>query len=256
MCKRRNFNALCVFNHLCGIAQLMIYFSWQTELAACNVFISWNKLDRAHVLFGFLWFIEANSQLKISYTDRKNANHIHLGHRDIFFVIICYTSCTFFTIYLNQQPKFVLLFLSSRKTPSNTSKTSTNLVGNIGLSASSESIYQTKYTRSRGNSTRHHPHRISSRRNKENGSSSGIFRNGKSSNNVKILKSGIENLSKTDSNTLKVNLNHPVEDSDLIESSSNKSRMVSFGETPIIVKMSSKTSVLHIPFSEQQDQTL
>lgn len=138
-----------------------------------------------------------------------------------------------------------------------------NSVGNIGLSASSESIYQKKYTRSRGNSTRHHPHRISSRRNKENGSSSGIFRNGKSSNNVKKSKIGNENLSKSNSSdtngsntTLKVNHNHPVEDSDLIQSSNNKSRIVSFGEAPIIVRVSSKTNVLHIPFGEQQDQTL
>lgn len=137
-----------------------------------------------------------------------------------------------------------------------------NSVGNIGLSASSESIYQTKYTRSRGNSTRHHPHRMSSRRNKENGSSSGIIRNGKSSNNSKKQKIGNENLSKTknsDNNgsktSLKVNLNHPVEDSELILSS-NKPRIVSFGEKPIIVKVDSRTSVLHIPFGEQQEQAL
>lgn len=49
--------------------------------------------------------------------------------------------------------------------------------GNIGLSASAESVHQKRPSR-RGNISRHHPNRSSSRRNKENGSThSGSFRN-------------------------------------------------------------------------------
>lgn len=131
-------------------------------------------------------------------------------------------------------------------------------VGNIGLSASSESIYQTKYTRSRGSSTRHHPHRVSTRRNKENGSS-GFFKNGKTSNSTKKLKIGNENLSICSNSdnitTLMVNHTHPGEANEHVQSNT-KSRIVSFGETPIIVKMSNKSSVYHIPFGEQRDQAL
>lgn len=80
---------------------------------------------------------------------------------------------------------------------------------------------------------------------------------------MKKQKTGNENSNKSinndnngSSNTLKVNHNHPVEDHERIQSSNSKSRIVSFGETPIIVKVSSKTNVLHIPFGEQHDQTL
>lgn len=184
---------------------------------------------------------------------------------DLYYLL--YTSSIFLKCsnysYLNQPNLFFSFSLLINLSSTHQSNAHAhNSVGNIGLSASSESIYQTKYTRSRGNSTRHHPHRISSRRNKENGSSSGLLRNGKSSNNVKKQKSPNENLSKShgsdnngSNNTLKVNHNHPVDDTELIQSSNNKSRIVSFGDTPIIVKVSSKTNVLHIPFAEQPDHT-
>lgn len=60
----------------------------------------------------------------------------------------------------------------------------------VGLSASSESIYQAKSNRSRGNSTRHRPHRASSRRNKENGSGNCRRKNSlkKSSTNSSTIK--------------------------------------------------------------------
>ncbi|XP_059622945.1 uncharacterized protein LOC132266119 isoform X2 [Phlebotomus argentipes] len=48
------------------------------------------------------------------------------------------------------------------------------IAGNIGLSASAESVHQLKRASSRR--SRHHPHRSSSRRNKENGSRPGSFR--------------------------------------------------------------------------------
>lgn len=59
-------------------------------------------------------------------------------------------------------------------------------VGNIGLSASAESVHQSatgKRPSRRGTASRHHPHRSSSRRNKENGSRPGSFRNNKLANN-------------------------------------------------------------------------
>lgn len=132
------------------------------------------------------------------------------------------------------------------------------LVGNIGLSASSESIYQTKFTRSRGNSTRHHPHRVSSRRNKENGSS-GSFRKSNSSSIKKQSQNGNDKNANSNgnssSNILKSNHNKSIEDGVRIHGS--KSRIVSFGETPIVVKVHTSNSNLdvhHIAFVDQHDQ--
>ncbi|XP_055706256.1 uncharacterized protein LOC129803591 [Phlebotomus papatasi] len=61
---------------------------------------------------------------------------------------------------------------------SSTLPSTATIVGNIGLSASAESVHQLKRANSRrSGGSRHHPHRSSSRRNKENGSRSGSFRN-------------------------------------------------------------------------------
>lgn len=66
-------------------------------------------------------------------------------------------------------------------------------VGNIGLSASSESIYQTKHGRGRG-SFRHRPHRTSSRRNKENGSGSFRRKNSFKKSNVLAITENVKKL--------------------------------------------------------------
>lgn len=71
------------------------------------------------------------------------------------------------------------------------------LVGNIGLSASSESIYQCKHSRSA--TIRHRPHRVSLRRNKENGSGShrrkNSFKKSTATDGIdKVLKVSFQNL--------------------------------------------------------------
>lgn len=73
-------------------------------------------------------------------------------------------------------------------------------VGNIGLSASSESIYQTKHGRSRG-SLRHRPHRTSSRRNKENGSGSFRRKNSFKKTNVLAITENVKKLNCTVQNS-------------------------------------------------------
>lgn len=110
---------------------------------------------------------------------------------------------------------------------------------NVGLSASSESIYQTKQNRSRGNSIRHRPHRVSSRRNKENGSGSFRKKNSlKKSNafndNVKSLTSTIKNSSNNSNNNgdkiLKVSFQSK---SQLIDSTCNKSQATPIKVSPV-----------------------
>lgn len=121
--------------------------------------------------------------------------------------------------------------------------------GNIGLSASSESIYQTKYNRSRGNSIRHRPHRTSSRRNKENGSGGFRRKNSFKKPSVLIINENVNklnctvnnNISESNSNlnvdkVLKVNFQNS---SPIMDSSQNKSQIVSFGEMPALVKVTS-----------------
>lgn len=73
-------------------------------------------------------------------------------------------------------------------------------MGNIGLSASSESIYQTKHGRSRG-SLRHRPHRTSSRRNKENGSGSFRRKNSFKKTNVLAITENVKKLNCTVQNS-------------------------------------------------------
>lgn len=123
-------------------------------------------------------------------------------------------------------------------------------VGNIGLSASSESIYQAKYSRSRGSSIRHRPHRTSSRRNKENGSGSFRRKNSFKKSSVLVITENVKKLNCTvnsssggggGSNTalngdkiLKVNFQNS---SPMMENAQNKSHTVTFGETPIVVKV-------------------
>lgn len=93
------------------------------------------------------------------------------------------------------------------------------IVGNIGLSASAESVHQAKRPSRRNNATRHHPHRSSSRRNKENGSSrSGSFRN-----NGKTLNAA----------------NHTNQIDDVTRIN-RKSRAVSFDQSSIVAEVSSK----------------
>lgn len=127
-------------------------------------------------------------------------------------------------------------------------------VGNIGLSASSESIYQTKRNR---NSTRHRLHR-SSRRNKENGSGSiskkGSFKKSNVSvhsdtNNKKNSKSGINSIagsdisgtasSTTNDKVLKTSQqsNSQTTDENMRGLHGSKSRIVSFNEMPIVAKV-------------------
>lgn len=74
------------------------------------------------------------------------------------------------------------------------------VVGNIGLSASSESIYQTKHGRGRG-SLRHRPHRTSSRRNKENGSGSFRRKNSFKKSNVLAVTENVKKLNCTVQNS-------------------------------------------------------
>lgn len=131
--------------------------------------------------------------------------------------------------------------------------------GSIGLSASSESIYQTKYSRSRGNSIRHRPHRTSSRRNKENGSSGFRRKNSFKKPNVLIINENVKklnctvnnNISESNSNlnvdkVLKVNFQNCSP-----ESSQNKSHLVSFGEMPALLKVTSASKGHHTILLEQ-----
>lgn len=100
----------------------------------------------------------------------------------------------------------------------------------VALSASSESIYQTKSSRSRGNSIRHRPHRVSSRRNKENGSSSRRKPSLKKTNTLAINDS-VKNLGNTansgsnDDKILKVNFEN---NSPIMDRTQNKTHVVSF----------------------------
>lgn len=130
-----------------------------------------------------------------------------------------------------------------------------NIAG-VGLSASSESIYQTKSNRSRGNSIRHRSHRISSRRNKENGSGSCRRKNS-------FRKSGTNNESvKNLSNTIKISSGISCPNDDQIlkvsfennsPSSINESCMVSLGET-LTVKVSPTRSQHLILIKQEQPQ--
>lgn len=126
-----------------------------------------------------------------------------------------------------------------------------SIVGNVSLSASSESIYQIKYNRNRGNSIRHRSHRVSSRRNKENGSGSFRRKNSlkkanTSNDNAKTLSSS--NNGANGDKILKVNFQN---NSPLIDSAQNKSHVVSFGEMPTVVKVTPKTkSQLSIPMEQ------
>lgn len=135
-------------------------------------------------------------------------------------------------------------------------------VGNIGLSASSESIYQAKYSRSRGSSIRHRSHRTSSRRNKENGS--GSFRRKSSfkkssvlviTENVKKLNCTV-NASSMGSNStlnggkvLKVNFHNS---GPMMDNAQNKTHTVTFSEMPIVVKVTpSSSSHQTIPMDQE-----
>lgn len=135
-------------------------------------------------------------------------------------------------------------------------------MGNIGLSASSESIYQTKHGRGRG-SLRHRPHRTSSRRNKENGSGSFRRKNSfKKSNvlaiteNVKKLNCTVQNSGGSGSNStlngdklFKLSFQNSSSNNSLMidvsttaaaavaAAAQNKSHTVTFGEMPIVVKV-------------------
>lgn len=99
----------------------------------------------------------------------------------------------------------------------------------VGLSASSESIYQIKTNRSRGNSIRHRPHRVPSRHNKENGGSGSRKKNSikKSIANSSAIKATSSNNAPNDEKVLKVSFEENSPDSAL-----NKLQVVSFGETP------------------------
>lgn len=93
------------------------------------------------------------------------------------------------------------------------------------LSASSESIYQTKQNRARGSSIRHRSQRSSSRRNKENGS--GSFRRKNSSK-----KAITENVF-----TLKFQNNS------VIDSAQNRTQVVSYGDIPMVFNMKNLHSI-------------
>lgn len=132
-----------------------------------------------------------------------------------------------------------------------------SIVGNVSLSASSESIYQIKYNRNRGNSIRHRPHRVSSRRNKENGS--GSFRRKNSLKKANATNDNAKNLSSSNNGAngdkiLKVNFQNK---SALIDSTQNKSHVVSFGEMPTVVKVTPKTkSQISIPMEQSYSRKL
>ncbi|XP_031640026.1 unconventional myosin-IXa isoform X2 [Contarinia nasturtii] len=121
--------------------------------------------------------------------------------------------------------------LNSEMNLSNIESTNTGDDTRVGLSASSESIYQTKSSRSRGNSIRHRPHRVSSRRNKENGS-------GSRRNRIQLaINDSVKNLGNTPKNTsgnssgtnddkiLKVNFEN---NSPIMDRTQNKTHVVSF----------------------------
>lgn len=127
------------------------------------------------------------------------------------------------------------------------------LAGNVGLSASSESIYANKFSRSRGSSARHR--RASSRRNKENGS--GSFRqknNLKKPNtpqpnehcqasNENCTDDCSTNISKNDNNIiLKANHQNTTTVIDDSRSLGARLRAVTFGEKTSIVKTKPATT--------------
>lgn len=99
----------------------------------------------------------------------------------------------------------------------------------VGLSASSESIYQIKTNRSRGNSIRHRSHRVPSRHNKENGGSGSRKKNNikKSIANSSAIKVSGSNNSPNDEKVLKVSFEENSPDSAL-----SKLQVVAFGEAP------------------------
>lgn len=106
-----------------------------------------------------------------------------------FYVILLFFKryfCFSINLYFLKQNKNLFLALAHRhKYTQNRKQTKKKqncnircIVGNVGLSASAESVHQAKRPSRRGQASRHHPHRSSSRRNKENGGSrSGSFRN-------------------------------------------------------------------------------
>lgn len=122
------------------------------------------------------------------------------------------------------------------------------LAGNVGLSASSESIYANKFSRSRGSSVRHR--RASSRRNKENGSGSFRQKNSLKKTNApqpnEHCQTSIENctddcgtnISKNDNNIiLKANHQNTTTIIDDSRSLGARLRAVTFGEKTPIVKI-------------------
>lgn len=136
-------------------------------------------------------------------------------------------------------------------------------VGNIGLSASSESIYQTKRNR---NSIRHRPHR-SSRRNKENGSKRGSFKKSNASLGENSKKTGSNctnigtvggggggaNTSQQSANDKILKASQQANSQMIVDEnvrSNSKARMVSFNEMPIIVKVTTTDTAPHSPFVE------
>lgn len=125
---------------------------------------------------------------------------------------------------------------------------SMQVVGNISLSASSESIYQSKFFRSRGNSTRHHPHRMSSRRNKENGSSSGSFRKSRASSRKQKSSKDNPNCNSKE-NILKTNHSNPMD-----RNLRDETHIVSFSETPIVVKVTNDLNESYLPFVGERDR--
>lgn len=127
---------------------------------------------------------------------------------------------------------------------------SMHIVGNISLSASSESIYQSKFFRSRVNSTRHHPHRMSSRRNKENGSSSSSFRKSRTSSRKQKPSKDNPNCNSKEENILKTNHSNPMD-----RNLRDETHTVSFSETPIVVKVTNDLNESYSPFVGERDRT-
>lgn len=130
------------------------------------------------------------------------------------------------------------------------------VVGNIGLSASSESIYQTKHSRSRGSSIRHRQHRVSSRRNKENGSGSVRRKNSSKKSNTLLVVDNVKSLNCNNSSSS----NNGSNDDKILkvsfprnESTQSKSHVVSFGDMPIVVKTIPTTKDHQSVMMEQED---
>lgn len=124
------------------------------------------------------------------------------------------------------------------------------LVGNIGLSASSESIYQSRHSRSRGSSIRHRPHRVSSRRNKENGSGSFRRKNSFKKSNALICTIGGNNSSNSNNGTnddkiLKVSFQN---------SSPKGSSQIKSNAVSLVVKMISASKAHHSVLMMEQEQ--